>query len=55
MGVSSQVGSEEELREASAEIRGSLVEWKVKAEAWHTKGSRRVLAHFLIFSASKRS
>ncbi len=34
IGVSSQVESEEELRETSAEILGSFGEWNVKAEAW---------------------
>ncbi len=35
LGVSSQVESEKELRETSAEIRGSLFEWKDRPKAWH--------------------
>ncbi len=56
LGVSSQVESEKGLRKRSAEGRGALVEWKVKAArpGAKLKGPERVLAHILIFSESKR-
>ncbi len=48
MGVSSQVEREKELRKRSAEIRGSLVEWEVKAARPGTKLKGRRGAHILL-------